>query len=241
MVPQSRAISVLVTRPAPQAGRFVDAVIARYGPRALPIVTPLLEPRFLDTRLPTGVFGAVILTSETGVLAAARVMGSLPRRAFCVGDRTARVARQAGFDAISADGDADRLFTLLCQHPQAAPFLHLRGREARGDLVARLVQAGLPCADLMVYAQEPRTLTDAAKTALQAPHPVVVPLFSPRSAQMFREALGEVRARATLCLVALSPAVAQVFSDYPVGDIAVAASPTQAELFCAMDRFIITA
>lgn len=246
MVPQSHALPVLVTRPEPQASRFGQALRDRYADRVLPILTPLMAPVFLCPPLPEGRFGSVVFTSETGVQAAVRLAdGLLPRRAYCVGDRTAQVAQELGFQAISATGDADCLFSLMRERPDHGPFLHLRGREARGDLTDRLTAAGIPAQAVVVYAQEERPLTPEAANLLSGVGPVIVPLFSPRSAGMFRRALGALpqaeEALSRLRLVALSPAVAAVFADDHVPNLRIAAKPNQAELFLALDRFIFVA
>jgi uroporphyrinogen-III synthase len=245
MVPQSRALPVLITRPQPQASRFALALTDRYGARVMPVLTPLLAPAFFHTDLPAGFFGSVILTSETGARAAAALAGDLPSRAFCVGDRTATVAAQAGFQARSAAGDADALFQLLLGQPEHAPFLHLRGREARGDLAVRLRAAGLSAQEAVVYAQEPQCLTTEARNVLEGAGPVLVPLFSPRSAEVFRRALSDIPEGSDiwgrLRIAALSPAIAAIFPECPFQHIAIATTPTQAELFSALDRFIFIA
>lgn len=241
MVSQSRAIPVLITRPMPQADRFARALRDRYKDRVVPILTPLLAATLLYPDLPEGSFRSVILTSETGARAAAAFARQLPKRAYCVGDRTAQVAQDLGFQTISADGDADRLFHLLLTRPNDAPFLHLRGREARGDLVARLVTAGLGADQAVVYAQEPQDLSAEAISALSGNQPVIAPLFSPRSAELFRRALGALPNRTSVRIVALSPEIAKIFADIGPESLGIATEPTQAELFLALDRFIITA
>ena len=245
MVPQSRALPVLITRPEPQASRFARALQDRYGKRALPVLSSVLAPVLLPMELPVDPFGALILTSETGARAAAALSSALPRQAFCVGDRTAEVASALGFQAHSADGDADSLFALLLARPDAAPFLHLRGREARGDLVARLNATGVQAQEVVVYAQEPQPLSPAAISLLSGEGPVIAPLFSPRSAEVFRRALRDIPHSANLAarlqIAALSPAVAAIFTDFPSENVAIAAAPTQAELFLALDRFMFIA
>ncbi|MDO8882806.1 MAG: uroporphyrinogen-III synthase [Pseudotabrizicola sp.] len=249
MAPQSRALPVLITRPEPQASRFAHALQNRYGDQAVPILSPLLSPVFLKPKIPDAPFGAVILTSETGARAAAG-FPALPRRAYCVGDRTAEVARTAGFEAYSASGDADQLFRLLQGQADHAPFLHLRGREARGDLAARLTAANLPTKDAVVYAQEPVALSPEAIAILSAVDasgagPVIVPLFSPRTAEVFRRALSDLpdgnNVFNRLRIAALSPAIAEVFVACPPQSLGIAEAPSLAELFLVLDRFIITA
>ncbi|NEX48130.1 uroporphyrinogen-III synthase [Pseudotabrizicola algicola] len=236
---------MLITRPQPQASRFADAATERYGTRVRPVLSPLLAPSYFLPDLPKGPFGAVILTSETGAQAAAAMLGRLPARAYCVGERTAEVASGLGFSAQSADGNADDLLRLLLTRPEHAPFLHMRGREARGDLAARLQSAGVPAQEVIVYAQEPQPLSSEARGVLEASGDVIAPLFSPRSAEVFRRALADVAEGADLwprlCIAALSPAIASIFADCPARQMIVATGPTQAELFSALDRFIFTA
>ncbi|MFN4153858.1 MAG: uroporphyrinogen-III synthase [Paracoccaceae bacterium] len=245
MVPQSRALPVLITRPEPQASRFALALRDRYGDRVAPILTPLLAPTLFQPALPEGPFASVVLTSETGARAAAALASALPRRAYCVGDQTAQIATGLGFQADSAMGDAESLFQLLAKRTGHAPFLHLRGREARGDLAARLTAAGVPAQEVIVYAQEARPLSPEALHLLAGEGLVIAPLFSPRSAEVFRRALREIPQAADLPgrlqIAALSPAVAAVFADHPPRSMAVATAPTLAKLFFALDRFIFIA
>ncbi|TGD67260.1 uroporphyrinogen-III synthase [Tabrizicola sp. WMC-M-20] len=244
MLSQSRALPVLITRPEPQASRFAAALRHRYADRVVPVMTPLLAPKFLHPDLRAMSFQSLVLTSETGARAAARLDG-LPRHAFCVGDRTADVATDLGFRASSAAGDAKDLFQLLLTQPDHAPFLHLRGQDTRGDLVARLNAAGLAAHEAVVYAQEPVAMAQDAINALSSGDTVLVPLFSPRSATLFRAAvlrdIPDDSVLFRLRIIALSAAVAEPFTDCPPDHISIAAAPRLAELFFALDRFIITA
>lgn len=245
MVPQSCAIPVLITRPEPQASRFAQDLQARYGPKVFPVLSPLLAPKMLYPAVPSGPFGSVILTSETGARAAAAMAEALPKRAYCVGDHTAEVATALGFDARSAAGDAAALLKLLLSAREDAPFLHLRGRETRGDIVQRLRDAEVAADEVILYAQEPQPLGSKALEILQGAGPVVAPLFSPRSATVFRQAVSQlpehVKLSERLCLVALSPAVASAVGGDFARQIVTASAPTQTELFSAMDRFIFIA
>lgn len=200
---------VLLTRPAAQSDRFAADLRARL-PGVDITISPLLAPEYLRPTLPEGPHAAVIFTSETGV-AAARGLGGLPDLAWCVGERTAAAAQVAGFRTVTGGGDAALLVQAMVQAMRDAPppagrLIHLRGRDARGNVAQRLWDAGLPCDEAVVYAQEPQPLTPRAQLLLQDSQPVIVPLFSPRSALIFaRRARG---ARAPLWIAALSPAVA---------------------------------
>lgn len=193
---------ILLTRPAPQSARFAAAL----GRPCL--ISPLIAPRFLSPVLPRA--EALILTSETGAEAAARLVP--PGLAFCVGDRTAEVARGLGFEVRSARGDAEALIALILSHPPLT-LLHARGREARGEVAARLTAAGRPTAEAVVYAQEPRPLSPEAEVLLARAPFVLVPLFSPRSATLLAAEVRRLSAPARLRVVAMSAAVAEAARD----------------------------
>ncbi|MEZ5910994.1 MAG: uroporphyrinogen-III synthase [Paracoccaceae bacterium] len=78
---------------------------------------------------------------------------------------------------------------MLAEAPDG-PLLHLRGRHQRGDLAAALSAAGIPCRDHIAYDQPALPLTDEAKGMLSGADRVYCPLFSPRTAGLFRKAVG---------------------------------------------------
>ncbi|MBN2631171.1 MAG: uroporphyrinogen-III synthase [Rhodobacteraceae bacterium] len=241
MVSQSRAIPVLITRPEPQASRFRQTLLDRYGDKVDPILSPLLCPVVMPTQVECGAFSSVVFTSETGVKAARTLGLSLPRRAYCVGNRTAEVARELGFESISANGASGDLAQMLANHPEDSPFLHLHGRESVGDVAQALADRGVKAESRVIYAQEPIPFNETVKFTLQSVGPVIVPLFSPRSARLFGAACAVLTLRATLYLVVLSPAVTQAVADMKVQQVKVAAAPTQKDLLLAMDHCFLNA
>lgn len=209
MARQSHPI-ILLTRPLAQSQRFADQIGGA-------LISPLMRPEFLSPDLPLGDFAAVVLTSETGAEAAGRISAAgiaLPKRAFCVGNRTAEVARAAGFTASSAAGAADDLLAHTIAVAPVGRLLLLRGQDSVGDLERRLVLAGIETVSLVVYRQIAQSLTDEAIAVLQDPRPVILPIFSPRSARLLADELRRIAAKAPIWLAALSPAVAEAF-DFP--------------------------
>lgn len=209
MAPQHHALPVLLTRPAEQAHRFAKELAVRFGDRLQTIISPLMVAEYLAPDWPDLAYTTAILTSETGVAAAVRLRNLgrvLPDRAICVGDRTASVAQAAGFQAVSAKGDAEVLLDLILASDDPGPFLHLRGREARGDIAPRLAAKGRPAQSAIVYQQRPQPLTARARAILDGPDPVIIPLFSPRSVTLLAES-GPFRA--PLLIAAISATVAE--------------------------------
>jgi uroporphyrinogen-III synthase len=208
MTPQSRPPAFLLTRPMAQSRCFAEQLRAGLGALDV-VISPLMAPEFLPFELPDHDLAAVIFTSATAVDAVVRAGTAprLPRLAWCVGDRTAAVARDAGFNARSADGDAEALIAAIRADPPPGPLLHLRGEEARGDIAPRLTAAGIATASCVLYRQVPQRLNQQALALLAQPRLVVLPLFSPRTARLCAEALAGIDLAAHLVTAALSPAV----------------------------------
>lgn len=221
-----------MTRPKPQSARFAGRLRAAHPDLEI-VISPLLVPRFLRPEIPPGA-QALILTSETGAEAARRIAAKvpdLPRRAFCVGGRTAQAASDAGFEASSAAGDAEALLSMiLAQHP-APPLLHLHGRETRGDLAERLSSAGIETFSAVAYEQNLHPLTPEGVALLQGAAPVVAPVFSPRSALALVAEYARIGGSAPLIPVAISPAAAVAFRGT---DVTIAARPDGEAMLAAI-------
>lgn len=235
MARQSQApagATILLTRPEPGASATA-AALCLAGAEAAILLSPLMEMRFLTPALPQGGFFAVIFTSRAGVAAAVRLRGAgatLPRRAYAVGGGTAAAARAAGFETRSAGGDAEALVALIQSARPAGPLLHLRGRDAGDALLKGLVSAGLETFEAVAYAQIAMPLTAEALTLLQRDGRVILPLFSPRSAQLFHEATAQIAHRAALDIIAMSPAVAKAAAPIAAIHRVTAAEPTEAAM-----------
>lgn len=206
--------TLLLTRPEAQSRALVAALAAR-GLRPGVVVSPVLRIAPRPVTLRPG--AEVILTSQNAVAALPPGHG----RAWCVGERTAAAAREAGFEAISADGDVEDLLALLIGRA-AAPLIHVRGAHAAGNLVPRLRAAGLRAEEVVAYDQVACPLNAAARALLAGTGTVVLPLYSPRSAAIVGADDGPWRAR--IRAIAISAATAAAFS--PPADMIVAKTPT---------------
>ena len=239
-MPRQSAIPVLVTRPEPQASRFAAELTAHFGAAVRPILSPLMEAAFLAPSLPEGPFDTLILTSETGAEAAARLRDAgavLPLRTFCVGDRTAEVAQALGFEAQSAQGDVGALAALILARPDAGPLLYLHAEDRAGDLTATLAAAGRQVWSRAVYAQRERPLSAIAETLLSRRGRVLVPLFSPRSTRLFVAALPP-KVRADLRCIAISAAAAAPLLPALAADAVIAARPDGPAMLAAISCVI---
>lgn len=236
MAKQSRP-KVILTRPADQGARFAKALQQRLGPVEV-LQSPLLRPEFLVPTLPDRLWSALIFTSGTAVAACAALPASfrqrLPRRAFCVGHRTAEQAKIAGFETISADGDARALIQCILAEAPQPPLLHLHGVETRGDVAARLTGAGIETLGAVIYDQVACPLSSEVRSALQDEAPLIFPVFSPRTAELLAAELAD--ARAPLHGVAMSQATAAPLARLPLASLAIAARPDADAMLEAVDR-----
>ncbi|OUD09728.1 hypothetical protein BVC71_07800 [Marivivens niveibacter] len=207
---------LLLTRPRLDSERFLDAVTNDYGP-IKSVISPVMEIIPLEVSLPD--CDEVILTSANGARQAARLGVPHGTRAWCVGNRTAQVAKQAGLDPISAGKDADALVNLISSE-QTRRLCHLRGTHARGDVAQRLTQLGKNCAEAICYDQRACPPDPDALDAVSGTDPVVLPLFSPRSAVLIPAIVN-----APVHAIAMSHAVAAELADLGVDTVVVADRP----------------
>ncbi|WBU64528.1 uroporphyrinogen-III synthase [Paracoccus aerodenitrificans] len=152
----------------------------------------------------------LVFTSANAVAFAGPGQGRL---ALCVGPQTGEAARQAGFEVTTGPGDAEGLMPLL---DIRRDWLHLHGRHLAREL---------PLAGIEVYDQQALPLNAAADAALAGSRPVILPLFSRRSAGILSDAVRD--ARAAIGIVAISEAVESAYSG-PADARIVAAQPDRA-------------
>nr|WP_111302028.1 uroporphyrinogen-III synthase [Paracoccus saliphilus] len=196
---------LLLTRPLPDARRFAASMP---GWRA--VISPIMRIVPVDhdgARLAAA--PGLVFTSAHAVAAAGPGRGRL---ALCVGGRTAQVARDAGFQVTEGAGNAQSLLPLIRSAP--VPLIHPQGR---------YLAQPLPVPGIVVYEQQAQPLSDAAAALLAGNGPVILPVFSPRSARLLGQAVDQ--ARAPLWLVAISEAAREAWAA-PTARQAVAALPS---------------
>lgn len=215
--------TLLLTRPVEASDRFaaqLRGVMDARMPRVL--TAPLIRVDYAG-RLPdmTGV-AALVFTSANGVRAYVAAGGPRDRPAWAVGEATAEAARRAGLAPRAAGGDARALVETVTRARPAGRLLHVHGEHARGEVAQKLRAAGLDAGEAVLYRQILLPLTDAAAQALDGGTPVVVPLFSPRTAGQFA---AQHRGRAPLLLAAMSAPVAREVAHLPSARLMVAERP----------------
>lgn len=220
---------VLITRPDPDATALAEEIRLRW-PALRVLVSPQQEIVF--TPLPTPERGEeLIFTSRNGVRAWIRSGLTGPTRAYCVGDATAEAAQAAGFSAISAGGTAEDLGKLIREEAPTARLVHLRGAVHRGDLAERLSAEGLAVRAVTAYRQQEKPLSAEALGVMNGGDPVLVPLYSPRSARLFATAWN---GSAPLMIAAISPVIAGIVAPLRPRVLELAAQPNGGTMLVAL-------
>ncbi|GKY86502.1 uroporphyrinogen-III synthase [Sinisalibacter aestuarii] len=206
--------TLVLTRPEAQSREIAAAL----GGSVPVIVSPVMRIAAAGPVPRLDGYAGVILTSANALDFVPR-LDDVP--AWCVGVRTADAARAAGADLRLVATDAEEF---IARFDGAGPLLHLRGEHARGKIAERLSLAGTETDEAVIYRQERLPLSGAALAALSGAAPVILPLYSPRSARLVGAQIDRVGPN--VGVIAMSPAVAQAWNDETGGDAAVVDTPT---------------
>ncbi|CAN0167421.1 unnamed protein product, partial [Chrysoparadoxa australica] len=211
-------VPLLMTRPRGAAERFVASLPPDVRDRVRPIYSPLIAIEGLDADVDFK-DEAAVFSSANGVAHGPLGAG---RRAYCVGAATTRAALARGWAAEERGQTAEALIAGLIAHPPAQPLIHLSGVHTRGDIAARLTAQGIQTRNVAIYDQVAQPLTAEARAAVARGNPLMLPLFSPRTAAQFAN---QVPKAATVHVIALSDAVADPLVGASYGRVTVAARP----------------
>lgn len=232
-------ITILITRPEPEASRFAETLRAQFGGAVRLRSAPLMKIAY-EGDLPalTG-REILIFTSRQGVTGFCHQSARRDLGGYAVGEATAAAARAAGLAVIPAGGDADALLARIAAEGRTGPFLHPRGAHVAADIVGALRSMGHAAQDAVVYDQIAVDLDPAARAVLDGEGPVLLPLMSPRSAQLFFEQVPA--ARAPLLVAAISRKVARMVPEDAVAALAIAKTADSAGMIAALHDLVTAA
>lgn len=209
---------LVIVRPEPGASATAAAA-EQAGLK--PVVMPLFEIEPVEWRAPASTkFDGLLLTSANAVRFGGGELGrvrDLP--AYCVGEATAAVARDAGLSiAVVGKGGVD---SLLAQLPGDLRLLHLCGSDRRQPAAPRQTIHAVPVYRSAEF-PPPSTLSQLAAA--------VVAVHSPRSAARMRVVADETGLRRqTIAIIAISPEAAAAAGD-GWQSVSAAAEPTDSAL-----------
>lgn len=215
---------VLIIRPNPSAQVFADRLRDNLGKDCAICLSPIMRiEEIVPQRIDVSDYVGFVITSSHAAASAARIGAAQGMECYCVGEATAHKARDAGLrvlmTALNADALADRLQNSAIQ----GKLLYLRGSHVASDLSKRLNRAGLETDEEILYRQVDEILTPEALALLQGNAPVILPLFSSRSAALFFE---QASVSAPLLVAAISEAVAKHVPSSVATTLRIAEAPT---------------
>ncbi|MDG2405928.1 MAG: uroporphyrinogen-III synthase, partial [Paracoccaceae bacterium] len=225
-------ITLLLTRPLEQATAFAQRFIQS---RLKICISPLLEIIFQANLPNITPYQSLIFTSANGVKAFASLAQDCTLPSFTVGQTTADIALAVGLPAKMLGLDVAELTAALQKQAPASPCLHLCGAVTAGNLAADLTRSGIPTDAAILYHQNPLPLSPAAQDLLRGNDPIIVPLFSPRSAHQFGKEWTQIGNIAQIYPVALSAAVATELPTEILSGLEMAAEPTVSAMESAIN------
>jgi uroporphyrinogen-III synthase len=232
-------MDVIITRPAVDAAPFAE-MISKAGGN--PIVSPVMEIRFLDAPVNLAETDALAFTSANGVRAFVRNSADRNPTVFAVGEATAAAARSEGFKLVEvAGGDVDNLADLIAEQKPSARILHVAGGDRAGELSDLLAARDTTAQRLVLYHAVPLPLcSDYAVKALRRGGAVVT-FFSPRTVRLFIEQTQrsgiepQLAAASALCL---SPQVSAAVAECDWKEIILADGRTAVHMAAAVGELV---
>lgn len=227
---------ILVTRSEPGASETAARLEAA-GYEA--VVEPLFAIVPIAAQLPD--FDALAFTSANGVRRFAALSPRRDAAVFCVGARTAMVARELGFqDVTSADGDVVALGDLIAERLSlGARLLHAGNEDARGDLTGRLSSSGIVASFVALFRAEPVATPGPALARHLAGEPAIaaVLVHSPRGGDIVAGMIRASASPASVDVAAISAAAAAPMEGV-ARRIVIAETPNETSLISALATLV---
>lgn len=174
---------VLLTRPLAASQRF-ERVLQDQGDGDFDVIqSPLLDIVFTGQVPDLNPYAGLVFTSVHGVSAVGQNVIPTNMPAYVVGPATFAAAKSIGFSPIQGGGNAKALIEKMSQDAPKGRWLHLRGVHSRGDIAKNLGKSGTDIDEAIMYDQRLLPLSDKALEIFQRGNPVIIPLFSPRTAR----------------------------------------------------------
>ena len=220
---------VLLTRPTQSSELFLSAL--KYAAGAFrPYISPAFE--YEAVAYPEVSFDAAIFTSKAGVQFAPNGNG---RVAWCVGEATAQMAQANGYLTKTGAGNAVDLSKMILRSDSCGGMIHFRGENVRVDVKAILKDAGLTCADAVIYRKAVAGVPEGLREALNSAGDFILPVFSAETVSI----IGDWRLNLSRAwIVAISEEVALDAQNLHPKGISTAANPNLDEMVRIMTRLI---
>lgn len=226
-------IPLILTRPAGSNSGFKAGIAPQARDCVDFIHSPLLEIVPIEEAGTRSDAAHAIFTSANGVKYAPE---GNKRPAFCVGEKTTQLARSHGWDAVFAGATVTALKDYVLANRPQGEIRHYSGVFVRGNVARDLSVAGLNVTNVPLYDQRLLPFSPQALAVLEGAAPVIVPLFSPRTAAHF---VAISPAHPKLYIVSMSTAVADSFSEMAVARLIIAQEPTAKSMAACVENLVL--
>ena len=217
--PDQENVILLLTRPLGGNERFcLNIKHLLYSCEILD--NPIQKIDFLPSLSKVNKNSVLIFTSANG-LRAAKKHNLINKKCFVVGAYTKKIAVSFGYDVLGFSKDQENLLKLIKSKKPTESMVHIRGKHTVGNLCDALKRNQFSCLDIIGYNQEPLKIKKQNLQKIHSGRPVILPIFSSRSAELLQSNLDLTGFN----VIAISEAVAKIFTGVELGELVISKKP----------------
>ena len=217
--PDQENVILLLTRPLGGNERFCLKIKhLLYSCEILD--NPIQKIDFLPSLSKVNKNSVLIFTSANG-LRAAKKHNLINKKCFVVGANTKKIAVSFGYDVLGFSKDQENLLKLIKSKKPTESMVHIRGKHTVGNLCDALKRSQLKCLDIIGYNQEPLKIKKQNLQKIHSGRPVILPIFSSRSAELLQSNLDLTGFN----VIAISEAVAKIVTGVELGELVISKKP----------------
>ena len=217
--PDQENVILLLTRPSGGNERFCLKIKhLLYSCEILD--NPIQKIDFLPSLGKVNKNSVLIFTSANG-LRAAKKQNLLNKKCFLVGENTKKIAVSFGYDVLGFSKDQENLLKLIKSKKPTESMVHVRGKHTVGNLCDELERNQFSCLDIIAYNQEPLKIKKQNLQKIHSGRPVILPIFSSRSAELLQSNLDLTGFN----VIAISEAVAKIIKGVELGELVISKKP----------------
>ena len=217
--PDQENVILLLTRPLGGNERFCLKIKhLLYSCEILD--NPIQKIDFLPSLSKVNKNSVLIFTSANG-LRAAKKHNLINKKCFVVGANTKKIAVSFGYDVLGFSKDQENLLKLIKSKKPTESMVHIRGKHTVGNLCDALKRNQFSCLDIIGYNQEPLKIKKQNLQKIHSGRPVILPIFSSRSAELLQSNLDLTGFN----VIAISEAVAKIITGVELGELVISKKP----------------
>ena len=217
--PDQENVILLLTRPLGGNERFCLKIKhLLYSCEILD--NPIQRIDFLPSLSKVNKNSVLIFTSANG-LRAAKKHNLINKKCFVVGANTKKIAVSFGYDVLGFSKDQENLLKLIKSKKPTESMVHIRGKHTVGNLCDALKRNQFSCLEIIGYNQEPLKIKKQNLQKIHSGRPVILPIFSSRSAELLQSNLDLTGFN----VIAISEAVAKIVTGVELGELVISKKP----------------